>query len=705
MTASSPCRTPSASQRGEVLGGLRHPALVGGDDEQHGRHRADAGQHGRHEPLVARHVDERHDLAAGQRRPGEAEVDGHAPAPLLGRSGRAPCRSAPGPASTCRGRRARRWRRRACVGDPAATARTAAASGVVVGRRDAAQVEQQPAALDPADAPAGRRRAAAPRRSRQRHGAPRAAPRPGAPPPPTTAVARHGLEPATPAAASRSASALGPPRAAPRRRRAAPPRSASPGRRSVASSAARVSLSTRSARASGCRRSRSTRSARPSSSPACGPPSSLSPLAVTRSAPAAQRARRRPARPAAAGPARAARSRCRRRPGRRARPARATATAAGEPRDDEVRRVHLEHEAGLAARSRPRSRPACVRLVVPTSRSRAPVDVSRSGSRKPSPISTSSPRLTTISRPGGQRGRGEHERRGAVVDHVHRLGGGHGGGQRLQRAAAAPGPPAGGEVELDVGGAGGGHGSPRRPRAESGARPRLVCSTTPVAFSTGRRRGGAPGSAASAASHGVRRPDLPGTDLAQGRGDRGLDRRPAQSLVRGGESRVGEHGVRARDAATGVVDGVGAGVGHRRSLRSRERPGASPAPRISPGAPQDRGHRRVDVGVVRRPVGDRDAASPPAPARRCRSASPCRRPGPARRPSRALVVVAEAHEHLVEDDLVEHLDAVGRGELLGEAPGAARSSARRGRRRRCGPRRAARRRPANPRARRESSGS
>ena len=53
----------------------------------------------------------------------------------------------------------------------------------------------------------------------------------------------------------------------------------------VASRAARVSLSTRRARAAGCRRSRSISSASPNSRPACGPPSSLSPLAVTRSAP------------------------------------------------------------------------------------------------------------------------------------------------------------------------------------------------------------------------------------------------------------------------------------------------------------------------------------------------------------------------------------------------------------------------------------
>ena len=55
---------------------------------------------------------------------------------------------------------------------------------------------------------------------------------------------------------------------------------------SVAFSAAITSLSTRRARASACFRNVSTRSARPTMIPACGPPSSLSPLNSTRSAPA-----------------------------------------------------------------------------------------------------------------------------------------------------------------------------------------------------------------------------------------------------------------------------------------------------------------------------------------------------------------------------------------------------------------------------------
>ena len=69
-----------------------------------------------------------------------------------------------------------------------------------------------------------------------------------------------------------------------------------------------------------------------------------------------------------------------------------------------------------------------------------------------------------------------------------------------------------------------------------------------------------------------------------------------------------------------------------------------------------------------------------------------------------VVVVAEAHQHLVEDDVVEHLDAVRRREQLGEAPRAARSSARPAPRRRRARASAAPRRRRTPRARREDSG-
>ena len=92
-------------------------------------------------------------------------------------------------------------------------------------------------------------------------------------------------------------------------------------RPSVAATAASVTLSGRIARASGSRRIRAIRSARPTMSPACGPPTSLSPLNVTRSAPAARRSAGIGswARPYALRVGAARRSRGRRRRSRRAR--------------------------------------------------------------------------------------------------------------------------------------------------------------------------------------------------------------------------------------------------------------------------------------------------------------------------------------------------------------------------------------------------
>ena len=146
--------------------------------------------------------------------------------------------------------------------------------------RDRAQVQQAAAALQTPDdgRRAGPQRRGvglgqADRRAGQLHaGRPASADGRDASPPPGRRAARRR------AVRARSAQAR------PRRRQAPGP-PAEAGRRRVASSAARVSLSTRSARAAGCRRSRSISSASPNSRPACGPPSSLSPLAVTRSAP------------------------------------------------------------------------------------------------------------------------------------------------------------------------------------------------------------------------------------------------------------------------------------------------------------------------------------------------------------------------------------------------------------------------------------
>ena len=67
----------------QVLAGLRHHPVVGGDDEQREVDAAGAGQHVVHQPLVAGHVDEADHRAVRRRHVGEAEVDGDAARLLL----------------------------------------------------------------------------------------------------------------------------------------------------------------------------------------------------------------------------------------------------------------------------------------------------------------------------------------------------------------------------------------------------------------------------------------------------------------------------------------------------------------------------------------------------------------------------------------------------------------------------------------------
>ena len=99
--------------------------------------------------------------------------------------------------------------------------------------------------------------------------------------------------------------------------------------------------------------------------------------------------------------------------------------------------------------------------------------------------------------------------------------------------------------------------------AESGARPRLVCSTTPVAFSTGRIDPGRAGSAGERRVRclcGVLRGQVAGAHAREGGHDGVLDGGPAQTVGRRRQAGVREHGVRARDAAARVT--ARGGVGH-----------------------------------------------------------------------------------------------------------------------------------------------
>ena len=73
----------AVSQNVGMLAGLRHDALVGGDDDEGGIDAAHPGQHVLNEVDVPRHVDQSERLAVGEFHPGEAEVDGHLALALL----------------------------------------------------------------------------------------------------------------------------------------------------------------------------------------------------------------------------------------------------------------------------------------------------------------------------------------------------------------------------------------------------------------------------------------------------------------------------------------------------------------------------------------------------------------------------------------------------------------------------------------------
>ena len=236
-------------------------------------------------------------------------------------------------------------------------------------------------------------------------------------------------------------------------------------------------------------------------------------------------------------------------------PGRRSATADGEPLDAEVARVHLEDRSRCPARPRRRSRAGEVRLVVPTSRSRAPVEAIRSGSRKPSPISTISPRLTTTSRPPAS----------AVVASTSAAApllttsAASASGTAASRAASGAAAPRAARARSP--GRARRRRSRRRPRspstaaAESGARPRLVCTTTPVALSTGRsvvarrrERGDAPRRRRCVGGEVARADPLLGPADTARRTAPAADR-PRRRLR---TARVGEHGVGARHAAARV---------------------------------------------------------------------------------------------------------------------------------------------------------
>src|SRR5690606_9830654 len=70
----------------EVLAGLRHDALVGGDDEKDDVDAGGPREHVADERLVPGDVDDGQLLPGREAEVGEAEIDGDAAAPLLGKA-------------------------------------------------------------------------------------------------------------------------------------------------------------------------------------------------------------------------------------------------------------------------------------------------------------------------------------------------------------------------------------------------------------------------------------------------------------------------------------------------------------------------------------------------------------------------------------------------------------------------------------------
>src|SRR5690606_25204810 len=251
-----PVGDAEGTDRGEVLAALGLPALVGGDDEDDGGGGPETGQRRRDEPLVPRHVDERHVGAVRQRGPGEAQLD-RQPAGLLLRQ---PVGIPPGQRPDERGL--------AVVDVPGRGEDTPHAGGATSASRRASSRSasrsggMQRTSTSPRPSSTRARTAGtSPVGCRSREtastGTSTAQPgsgTPGAPPPPTRPSTGTTARPSSSASrrARRRSSSTGAWRAS---------WTGVEGPRSVASRAATVSLSTRSARASGWRRRRSTTSA------------------------------------------------------------------------------------------------------------------------------------------------------------------------------------------------------------------------------------------------------------------------------------------------------------------------------------------------------------------------------------------------------------------------------------------------------------
>ena len=180
VTASSPCRRPSASTAARCSRGLRRqPSSAATTNSTAGAGPSPASMLPMKRWCPGTSTKREH-LAGRQRRPGVAEVDRHPAPALLGPAVGLHAGERPDQGATCRGRRGRRWRRRARCGtarrDRSAGRRRRARPGRSAGRAGSRPRSTRPTTARVADAAAaGVRRgqrdrpaAAAPARARRR---------------------------------------------------------------------------------------------------------------------------------------------------------------------------------------------------------------------------------------------------------------------------------------------------------------------------------------------------------------------------------------------------------------------------------------------------------------------------------------------------------------------------------------------------------
>src|SRR5689334_5545722 len=273
-----------------MLVGLRARAIIGGDDEQRGIDLAGADQHVADELVVTGDVDEVDRLAAVDVEMRVAHVDRHATPSLLGEAIRVDAGQG-------------MQQRRLAVIDVAgradddghpSLARAARTAAMTVASSDGSTVRRSrttwPRSIRPMSGGSPSRNAPRSADAFDRRSSMPAdgSVSPGSEPPPTVASRSTVVAPSPIASAIAVARCWTSATGIASIRHTGISRTARPDRYnpSVRATPAIVDLSGRIARASGSRRMRAMRSARPTTRPACGPPTSLSPLKVTTSEPA-----------------------------------------------------------------------------------------------------------------------------------------------------------------------------------------------------------------------------------------------------------------------------------------------------------------------------------------------------------------------------------------------------------------------------------